>query len=299
MKKIVKIMILSIITISSGFAQMSNDMIYVNKKKVWVSLAYINGSWTEYWENTRKRDNQNFGTHTTQSINTMVTFGIFDDLNVVASLPYISTKSSAGNWRGMSGFQDLSLWLKYKLIKKSNGISIHTIAGLTVPASNYVADFQPMSIGLNSKTISGRLMGNYSHKSGLYATAFASYIYRSNIDVDKDSYSYDGVLYNTTEVPVPNAYDAAFKIGYLKNNFQAEVFLEQLSFLSGDNIRKNDAPNPSNKLETTTLGFYAKYQPKNIGINTRISDVINGLNVAKTLNISVGAIYQFDIGKHK
>jgi hypothetical protein len=299
MKKIVKIMILSIISISSGFAQMSNDMIYVKKKNVWVSLAYNTGNWTEYWENTRRRGNLNFGTHTTQTINTMVTFGVFDDLNVGASLPHISTKSSAGNWRGMSGFQDLSLWLKYKLIKDVSGFSVHTIANVSLPATDYVADFQPMSIGLYSKTIAGRLMGNYSHKSGIYTTVFASYIYRSNIDVDKDSYSYDAVLYNTTEVPVPNAYDAALKIGYLKSNFQAEVFLEQLSFLSGDNIRKNDAPNPSNKLQTTTLGFYAKYQPKNIGINTRISDVIDGLNVAKTFNISAGIIYQFDFNRNK
>ncbi len=280
----------------SSFAQMPHDAIYMPKKTICVALSYSKSSWSQYWENTLKRDNLNMGTHTTQAYGLMTAVGLSDKLNLIASLPYMQTSTSAGNLRGQKGLQDASLWLKYNFISKK-GLSLHGVLGGSVPVGNYLPDFLPMSLGLQSKTATGRLLLNYYHKSGLYATAHTSYILRSNIKIDRDAYQADGRVYNSNEVAIPNAMDDALRLGILKQKFQVEVFAEKFSCTNGDNIRRNDMPFPTNNMKASTLGFYAKFQPKNIGANFRISQVVSGLNVGQSLNVSAGLLYQINFTK--
>lgn len=279
--------------ISVGFAQMPQDAIYMPKSTACLAVSYGSSSWKEYWENTLKRENLNIGTHTTQSVMPMVAAGITDKLNVIVGLPYVSTKASAGNLMGQKGLQDLSLWVKYKMLD-NGGLSLHAIGGASTPVSDYVPDFLPMSIGMKSKTATGRLLANYQHKSGLYLTAHGSYSGRSNIKVDRDAYLANGKMYNTDEVALPNTTDAALRIGYLKKAIQAEAFIERNACVSGDNIRRNDMPFPTNNMRMTMVGAYAKFQPKNIGLNARVNYVTSGLNVGQSLGYSVGLLYQIN-----
>ncbi len=280
---------------SSVYAQMPHDAIYMPKKTTCFALSYGNSSWKEYWENTLKRDNLNMGKVTTQSAMLMVAAGITDKLNVIVGLPYISTKTSAGNLMGQKGVQDASAWLKYKLVEKS-GLSLHGVVGASIPVGNYVPDFLPMSIGLQAKTATGRILINYLHKSGMYVTGHGSYILRSNIKVDRDAYQADNRVYNTNVVGVPNATDAAARLGYMKDGsrIQAEFFVERFTCVGGDNIRRNDMPFPTNNMQMTNAGFYAKFQPKNIGFNVRVSKTLAGLNVGQSLSYSVGVLFQLN-----
>lgn len=279
---------------SKIYAQMPHDAIYMPKKTACLAVSYTNSSWKEYWENTLKRDNLNMGKVTMQSAMVMAAVGITDRLNVIVALPYISTKTSAGNLMGQKGIQDLSAWMKYKLVQNDKGISLHGVIGASVPTHNYVPDFLPMSIGLKAKTLTGRLIANYTHKSGIYLNAYASYIYRSNIKIDRDAYQADSRIYNTNEVQVPNATDIAVRAGYWKKGIQAEAFIEKFSCVGGDNIRRNDMPFPTNNMTATSIGFYGKYQPKNIGFNVRVAQVIDGLNVGQSFSYSVGFLYQLN-----
>lgn len=279
--------------VSTVHAQMPHDAIYMPKGTACLAVSYGSSSWKEYWENTLKRENLNIGTHTTQNVMPMVAAGITDKLNVIVGLPYVSTKASAGNLMGQKGFQDLSLWVKYKMFD-GEGLSLHAIGGASTPVSDYVPDFLPMSIGLKSKTATGRLLANYQHKSGLYLTAHGSYSGRSNIKVDRDAYLAYGKMYNTDEVALPNTTDAALRIGYLKKAIQAEAFIERNACVSGDNIRRNDMPFPTNKMNMTMVGAYAKFQPKNIGLNARVNYVTSGLNVGQSLGYSLGLLYQIN-----
>jgi len=286
---------------SSVYAQMPHDVIYMPKRTACIAVSYSNSSWKEYWENTLKRENLNMGTHTTQSIMPMVAVGVTDKLNLIVGLPYISTKTSAGNLMGQKGIQDLSSWLKYQLVKNDKGISLHGVIGGSIPVGNYVPDFLPMSIGLQTKTATGRLIANYTHKSGIYLTAHASYILRSKIKVDRDAYQADNRLYNTNQVSVPNATDVAARLGYIKDGsrIQAEFFAEHFTCVSGDNIRRNDMPFPTNKMTFTSVGFYGKYQPKNIGLNVRIAKVVNGQNIGQSMSFSVGLLCQLNRSARK
>lgn len=284
--------VMSAATIPSAFAQMPNDAIYMSKGTACLAVSYTHSSWDQYWENSLKRENLNIGTHTTQSVMPMLAVGIVKDLNLIVGVPYIWTQANTGNLKWQKGFQDASGWLKYRFLNKS-GLSLHAIAGASIPVTDYIPDFLPMSIGLQCKTATARLLASYRHKSGIYLTASGSYIFRSKIKIDRDSYQADDKLYNTNKVSVPNAYDASARLGYLKKAIQAEAFIEHGACDGGDNIRRNDMPFPTNNMNSTMVGVYAKFQPKNIGVNARASQVISGRNVGQSTAFTVGVLYQF------
>ncbi len=292
MKNLYKITLLVMIFISQkSYAQMPHDAIYMPKKSVCVAVIGGQAQWDKYWEKDFLRDNLNLGTHTTQSIMAMAAVGITDKLNLIVALPYISTKTSAGNLMGQKGIQDLSGWLKYKMLDKS-GLSLHAAIGGSIPVGDYVPDFLPMSIGLQSKSATGRIIANYQHKSGLYLQGHGSYTFRSTIKIDRDAYQADNKVYDTNIVNVPNTTDARISVGYYKKGKQLEAFVEQFACVSGDYIRRNDMPFPTNKMESTMYGAYAKYQPKNLGINARIGYCYKGYNVGMSTIYSVGVLYQ-------
>lgn len=276
------------------YAQMPHDAIYMNKNSICIAASYANSQWSEYWENTMKRENLNIGTHTTQSVMPMIAYGITKKLNVLAGVPYVWTKTSAGNLMGQKGVQDLSVWLKYNMVQSAGGLSLHGVLGGSLPVSNYVKDFLPMSIGIGSKTITARLIGHYRNTSGFYVTAHASYFFRSNIKVDRDAYQADDRVYNTNEVRIPNATDVAARAGYYKKGIQAEVFVDKGTCVGGDYIRRNDMPFPTNNMKSTGVGFYGKFQPKNIGFTVMARRVVAGENMGQSTTLSVGFLYQIN-----
>jgi hypothetical protein len=295
MKKILTTLIISALC-QFAFAQMPHDAIYMPKKSLCAAAIYGNTTWSEYWEGSLKRDNPNIGKNVTQSYSLMAAYGITNKLNAIVNVPYITTHNTAGNLLGQRGFQDVSAFLKYKALDVK-GLSLNAVVGGSVPISKYVPDFLPMSIGLQCKTATARLIASYNHKSGMYLAASGAYSFRSNIKLDKDAYQAYGKVYNTNEVQMPNATDAAVRLGYLKNGLQLEASLTRFACSSGDNIRRNDMPFPSNNMQMTNAGFYAKYQYKNIGILAQVAQTLNGLNVGKNLMIMGGMTYQINFAK--
>lgn len=297
MKKTFTIVVLLLVSVFAK-AQMPHDAVYMPKNTACLAVSYGSSSWNQYWENTLLRENLNMGTHTTQNVMPMLAVGVSDKLNVIVGLPYITTKTSAGNLMGQKGVQDFSAWVKYKLVEK-DGLAIHGAVGASVPVGNYVAEFLPMSIGFGAKTATGRFIASYYHKSGMYFTGHASYMFRSNVEIDKDGYQANGRVYDTDEVAIPNTTDARGAIGFTKKGIITEVFAERFTCIGGDNIRRNDMPFITNNMQGTSIGWYAKYQPKNIGLNARVSYVTNGLNVGQSFGYSVGVLYQFNVLKTK
>ncbi len=292
MKKIFNTLIISILC-QFTFAQMPTDAIYMPKKSLCLAAMYGNTTWSEYWEGELKKNNPNVGKNVTQSVSLMAAYGITNKLNAIVNLPYVTTRNTAGNLMGQKGLQDFSAFIKYKALE-IKALSFNVVVGGSVPTTNYVPDFLPMSIGLQCKTATGRLIAAYNHKSGMYVTASGAYSLRSNITIDRDAYQAYGKVYNTNEVKMPNATDAAIRFGYMKNGLQVEATLTRFACTSGDNIRRNDMPFPTNNMQATNAGFYAKYQYKNMGILANITQTLNGLNVGKSLMLMGGVTYQFN-----
>ncbi|MBD2702132.1 hypothetical protein IC229_15885 [Spirosoma sp. BT702] len=281
----------------AAHAQMPHDAIYMSKGQVCVAAMYGHSSWKEYWENSFKRENFNIGTHTTQSVMLMPAIGISNRVNIILSIPYVWTSTSAGNLMGQKGIQDLSAWLKVKVLN-TGGFSLHGVIGGSIPVGNYVPDFLPMSIGMQCRTATGRLIASYKEpKTGLYVTAHGSYGWRSTIKVDRDAYQADDRVYNTNMVSVPNTYDAGIRLGVQRKGWQTEVWAERNNCLSGDNIRRNDMPFPTNNMKATSVGWYGKVQPRNIGINARVGYVVDGLNAGQSTSYMVGLLYQINFKK--
>ena len=271
-------------------AQMPHDGIYMSKKIACGALIYGNSSWTEYWENQLFRENQNIGRLTTESVTAMMAYGITKKLNVIAVVPYVRTNASKGNLLGQKGFQDASIWIKAKGYS-SHGLTLHGVVGASMPMSNYVPDFMPMSIGIGSKALVTRGILTYDLPKNLYLNSSIAYQLRSRVEADRDAYLLGDKLLYTNEVAVPDAFDAAIRFGYLKKDNQLEVFAEHFSCVGGDHIRRNDMPFMTNDMTVTSVGVYGKYQPKQLGINGRVSYVVDGQNVGQSLSVSVGLLY--------
>jgi hypothetical protein len=290
MKKIFILLCLIGMMGQQSLAQMPHDGIYMSKKIACGALIYGNSSWTEYWENQLFRENQNIGRLTTESVTAMMAYGITKKLNVIAVVPYVRTNASKGNLLGQKGFQDASIWIKAKGYS-SHGLTLHGVVGASMPMSNYVPDFMPMAIGIGSKALVARGILTYDLPKNLYLNSSIAYQMRSRVEADRDAYLAGDKLLYTREVAVPDAFDAAIRFGYLKKDNQLEVFAEHFSCVGGDHIRRNDMPFMTNDMTMTSVGVYGKYQPKQLGINGRVSYVVDGQNVGQSLSVSVGLLY--------
>ncbi len=282
-------------------AQTPTDGLMMSKGAFCAAAVYSGSQWKEYWEGTNFRSSPNLGTVSSQNIMLMGAMGITDRLNAIVALPYVKTNASASYMAGQRGFQDASVWLKYRVVKQamlSGTFSTFVTGGVSAPTTNYVADFLPLSIGMRSKTASVRLVADYHHKSGLYVTAQAGYTRRSNVRIDRDSYLFDNRLYYTNEVQVPDMADGTARLGFRNTRFQTDVWIDRFAGLSGDDIRYNEMPFLTNAMKATTLGWYGRYNIKDFSVTGGLSRVVAGRNVGQGTGFSVGVLYAFRVFGH-
>jgi hypothetical protein len=241
-------------------AQTDMDAIMMEKNQLCVGPMYNHNSWKNYWEGTLKRDNENLGTVSTNTFAVMGAYGITGKLNALFNVPYIKTTASAGTLHSMQGIQDLSLFIKWMPVEQMLGpgtFSLYTIGGASIPLTNYVVDFLPLSIGLHSKTLSARLLLDYQ-VNNIFVTGSATYVLRDNTKLDRTSY-YDTQSHLTNEVSMPDASNFNFRAGYRSSKLIAEAVLNKWTTLGGFDITRNNMPFPSNKMNATTIGANIKY----------------------------------------
>jgi hypothetical protein len=288
-------------------AQTDEDAIMMPKDNFCLGGVYSYNSWTNYWEGTFKRNNPNLGTVSTKIFGLMGTYGITKKWNVVINAPYVETHASAGVLHGLKGIQDLSVWLKWLALEKDLGngtLSLYAVGGASIPLTNYIADYMPLSIGLQSKTLSGRIIADYQH-GNFFATGSGTYTWRSNITVDEPSY-YTTDLHNTNQVQMPDLWSFNFRTGYRSERLVAEATISNMTTIGGFDIRKNAMPFPSVKMDATMIGADFKYTFKAVsglslvgGVNTTISGShIAARNVGEASGFDIGVFYVLDLS-HK
>ena len=301
--RIMPLVVLMLAILNTSLAQTDEDAIMMSKNNLCSGIMYGHSSWNNYWEGTLKRDNQNLGTVSSNMFSIMENYGVNRKLNIIANLPYIETKASGGTLHGMKGLQDLSAWVKWMPVEKSlkkGTISLYFLGGASLPVSNYVADFLPLSIGLHSKTLSGRVIVDYQ-LGNFFTTASATYTYRSNVTIDRTSY-YTTTLVLSNEVQMPDVMSENFRIGYRSNHLIAEAVLSNMTTLSGFDIRRNDMPFLSNQMNATTVGVNFKYTlPKisALAITGGANYTIAGRNVGQSTNLNIGVFYVVDFSPKK
>ena len=290
------------ICLSSQFinAQTDVDAISLQRNVLCIGGMYIHDSWTNYWEGTFKRNNENIGKVTTRMYGLMGNYGITDKLNFLFSVPYVTTKATRGTLKGLDGIQDLSLMLKYRVVQRKFGnrdkLSVYAIGKVSTPLTNYVADFLPLSIGLRSKTAGIRALADYQYDK-YFVTASAAYTYRSNIDIDRNAY-YTTEMHYTNEVEMHDAASFNIRAGYRSKHWIAEAIVDKMNTLGGFDIRKNDMPFPSNKMNATRVGASFKHTlkaVKGLEIVGGASYVVAGRNVGQSTTINAGVFYLMNL----
>jgi hypothetical protein len=164
--------------------------------------------------------------------------------------------------------------------------------GFSTPLSNYENDFLPMSIGLGSTNLSGRLTADY--QNGLFFTTLSSaYVYRSNVTIDRTSYYTDQIHY-TNEVDMPNQLNSNLFVGIRNSNLTVQAQLINMYTFGGFDIRKNDMPFVSNQMNMTSLGAHVKYFLPfipNLEVVASADFVIAGRNVGQAQTYMGGFFY--------
>ncbi len=285
-------------------SQTPSDALMMEKNEFCIALIYQQDTWDEYWEGTLLRSNQNIGVLTRNTVLPMFAYGVGTKFNILASLPYVKTKAKGGQMVGASGLQDFNIFAKYSPYewkKESGTLSTFITGGFSLPVSSYLSDYMPFSLGLGTKEFSLRGIMNYQHNSGIYLRGSYAYLHRTTTEAERDYYYSDGSFYTTT-MDVPNASNVELVLGgwLFNKKLQLEsVYVSQTS-LSGDDVRIQNAGQPTNKMEMSSIAGRIRFFPngfKGTSIMAGYSDVLSGRNVGKSKIISIGVTYQFMLKK--
>jgi hypothetical protein len=282
-------------------AQTDLDAIMMNKKLFCAGFVYGSSSWNKYWEGTNHRENLNLGTISSNSISIMGNYGIKDNLNILFNVPYIANSASAGTLGSKRGLQDISAWIKWMPIEKDlkhGTFSLYLMTGASMPLTDYVVDYLPISIGMKSNTLSGRIMLDYQ-LGDFFVTGSETYTLRSNISIERNAY-YTTRAFLTDQVEMPAVNTLNFRTGYRSNWLIAEAVVTDVKTLGGFDITKNNMPFPSNQMNATSVGVNFKYEvPKVLGLSIvgGGNRVIQGRNVGQSTGYYSGLFYILDFAK--
>lgn len=284
-----------------AIAQTDQDGLMMNKNLFCTGIIYNASNWNKYWEGTNFRENLNLGTVSSNSIQFMGNFGLKDNLNLLFSAPYISNKISAGTLNSINGLQDFSTWIKWMPVEKeiNNGIlSVYLLGGASLPMSDYIVDYLPVSIGLKSSSISGRFMMDYQ-LGNFTITASETYTVRSNTRLERNSYfTTRSILSN--EVEMPNVNMLSLRTGYRSNWLIAEAIITDIKTLGGFDITRNNMPFPSNRMNATTIAANFKYEIQKVpglSVVAGASRVIKGRNMGQSTGFYSGLFYILNFQK--
>ncbi|MGE0455595.1 MAG: hypothetical protein AB7O37_14170 [Vicinamibacteria bacterium] len=281
-------------------AQTIRDGLMMSKGSLCTGFVYSHDSWDTYWEGALERDNENIGTLTTQSVAWVGNYGITDRLNVIAMAPYVWTGASQGVLRGLDGLQDLTVGLKYKALDtaftQTGSLRAFAVVSAGTALSDYTPDFLPMSIGSQSDRISGRLTLDFWADRGWFVTGGAAYTWRDNVTLDRPSYFTDGRLYFSDQVEMPDVFDYTISAGYRKKGLQIPISFSQQITRGGGDIRRQDMPFVSNKMNYSQLSALVEwYLPpiERLAIQVSGAYTFDGRNVGQSTVLTAGFLYVF------
>ncbi len=282
-------------------AQTETDALMIPKNYFCAAGTYSYSDWTKYWEGTFKRNNYNIGTLSVNTYTLAGNYGITNKLDFLFAVPYVTTNASAGTLKGQKGFQDMSLSLKWLALGTEIGkgiFTLHAIGIVSLPISNYEPDLLPVSIGLHSKTGSARALANYQ-TGRFFVAGSGEFIYRDDVTLNQDAYYTTREIYSN-KVYMPNVASYLFSTGYRSLLLNVEGVVTQTNTLGGFDIRKNDMPFPSNKMNMTTVGGLIKYSfESTTGLELTLGGnyAVNGRNVGQAATFYGAVYYVFDFSK--
>jgi len=165
---------------------------------------------------------------------------------------------------------------------------------VTTPLTNYVADYLPLAIGMQSRTASGKLMMDIQ-RNRWFVTASAQYTQRGTVTIDREAYYTTEMIYSHL-VDMPSVFSSNVRLGYRKNaDLIIEAVYDRMNTLGGFDIRRNDMPFLSNNMEASRIGLNWKLPvPKIAGMSWmgNATTTIAGRNMGQSHILMTGLVYQ-------
>jgi hypothetical protein len=280
--------------------QTIDDGVMMPKGDLFVGGFYTHDSWSEYWEGELKRDNGNIGTLTTETNTWFANYGLTRRINIIGSLPYVWTDASQGVLHSMQGVQDLVLAGKFSLVDRAStpigDVKAIAVGFAGIPLTDYTPDFQPLSIGLGSRRFGARFIFNAQTSPGWFANGSTAYTWRSDVTLDRPYYFTDNQFFMTSDVDMSNLYDYVASAGYMKHDRMFAFELSQQWTLGGGDIRRQDMPFVSNRMDFTRVGGMAMVPiPKieSFAVRASYDYTVHGRNVGQAHTFTVGLLYRF------
>ena len=181
-------------------------------------------------------------------------------------------------------------------IKQTGTLRAIGLLSTTLPMTDYTPDLLPLSIGLHSKTLTGRGTVNYLGSRGLYVNAGAAYTFRGNVTLDRPYYFTNNQLYLSNEVAMPNFFDYSASAGYYHRDLKIVGDFAQQQTRGGGDIRRQDMPFVSNRMNYSAVGFEVQYpipHLRDLQYWVAYRNIFNGRNVGQANTITTGVMYTF------
>jgi hypothetical protein len=291
-------LLLGLVSVRALPAQTLEDAEMLNRREMHATVMYGNDSWSEYWEGSLKRTNGNVGTVTTRNVTVSAGYGVTSKLTVIAALPYVWTEASQGVLSGMEGRQDLTLMAKYRvanpLIAGRARLKLLAVAGVGVPTSDYTPDFLPMSIGMQSKRLITRGAAHLQDRTGWFVDGYAERMWRANVTLDRSAYYTNGQYFETNEVAMPDVAMYRGTLGWQRGRWCIPVGFTSQRTLGGGDIRRQDMPFVSNRMNYTMGHAEVMYFLPGVSglrLDLGAARTLNGRNVGQSTSFMTGFTY--------
>lgn len=280
---------------------MIDDGIMMGRGLLCGGYLYGHDSWDTYWEGSRQRTNGNIGTITTQSHQMFANYGVTNSLNVIAHIPHVATEASQGVLAGMSGFQDATVAVKYKFFQtpftESGSLRAIAVVQGSTPMTDYTPDFLPLSIGLGSRRVGARMTLHFRANRGWFVNGTSAYTWRDGVTLDRPFYYTDGRLTFSDRVKMPRVVDYTVSSGYMRGELVLSGSFSEQRTQGGGDIRRQDMPFVSNRMNFSRVGAWAKVPIAQRGALSLVggySYIVRGRNVGQSTMLTAGVMYLFE-----
>ena len=282
-------------------AQTIDDHLMMPRRQLCTGFVYMHDSWDRYWEGSLERGNGNVGTLTTQSVSWMGTYGVTDrrQRDRHGALGHDRGERGHGERHGRRAGPDRRREVeraRHAPDERRRRCRRSWWPRGAFPSTDYTPDFLPMSIGLHSNRASGRLSLNFQAKQGWFVEGTGAYTWRDTVTLDRPAYFTDDRLFLTDQVAMPDVIDYTFRAGYWKHGVYAPLSFTQVITLGGSDIRRQDMPFVSNRMNSSRLDalvmVYLK-KPRNFVVRLGASYAISGRNVGQSTTLVAGLLYTF------
>jgi hypothetical protein len=173
-------------------------------------------------------------------------------------------------------------------------LTVLAVGAAAAPTSDYTPDFLPMSIGLQSKRLIARAAAHLQDRTGWFLDGYAERQWRSNVRLDRSSYYTSGALTESDEVAMPDVAMYNASVGWQRGAWCIPVGLSAQNTLGGSDIRRQDMPFVSNRMNFTAAHAELMYFLPGVSglrLDLGAAHTLSGRNVGQSTTIMTGLTY--------